>query len=121
MKVAIVGSRGYSNLDEVVRYVAQLPRDTIVITGGAEGVDLTAERAARELSIDVDVYLADWDRYGKAAGPIRNQKIVDECDRLVAFYDGTSPGTKNVISLASKAGKLDKVFRDQNSKQGSLF
>lgn len=121
MKVAIVGSREYADLNEVVKYVSSLPPDTIIVTGGAKGVDQAAEAAARSHGLKVIVHLAKWDVYGKSAGHIRNRTIVDDCDRLVAFWDGTSPGTKGGISLASKAGKLEKVFRDKNSKQGSLF
>jgi len=121
MRVAIVGSRGYLDLDSVKSYVAALPADTVVITGGAKGVDTVAEEAAKALGLKVVVHLADWNLYGKAAGQIRNQVVVDDCDRLVAFWDGTSPGTRGAISLASKAGKLDKVYRDKNPTQGSLF
>jgi len=67
------------------------------------------------------VHLADWEAFGKAAGQIRNQKVVDDCEKLVAFWDGVSPGTKGAISMASKAGKLEKVFREKNPNQGSLF
>lgn len=121
MRVAIVGSRGYSDLDAVIDYVAELPIDAVVITGGARGVDLTAEAAAKKRGLQVIVHLADWSTFGKAAGQIRNQTVVDDCEKLVAFWDGTSPGTKGAISIASKAGKLEKVFRDKNPNQGSLF
>ena len=121
MRVAIVGSRGYLDLDSVVSYVADLPVDTVVITGGAKGVDEAAEKAARERGLDVVVHYANWTLYGKAAGQIRNQVVVDDCDRLVAFWDGISPGTRGAISAASKAGKLEKVYRDRNPSQGSLF
>jgi len=121
MRVAIVGSRGYSDLNAVIEYVNTLPAGTVVISGGARGVDLTAENAARSRGLEVVVHYADWDTLGRSAGHIRNQKIVDDCDKLVAFWDGVSPGTKGTISLASKAGKLDKVFREKNPNQGSLF
>ena len=67
------------------------------------------------------VHKAEWGVYGKAAGPMRNKVVVNDCDKLVAFWDDVSPGTKNVISLASKAGKLEKVFRSGNTKQQTLF
>lgn len=121
MRVAIVGSRGYSNLNQVIEYVNSLPADAVVITGGARGVDLTAEVAARKRGLQVVVHFADWDTFGKVAGQIRNQKVVDDCEKLVAFWDEISPGTKGAISLASKAGKLEKVFREKNPNQGSLF
>ena len=121
MRVAIVGSRGYLDLGSVVDFVNSLPAESVVVTGGAKGVDLTAETAARKCGLEVVVHLADWTQFGKSAGQIRNQKVVDDCDQLVAFWDGTSPGTKGTISIASKAGKLQKVFRDRNPSQGSLF
>lgn len=121
MRVAIVGSRDYPNLDEVREYVMSLPDDTIVITGGARGVDQTAELAARARGLTVVVHEAEWQKYGKAAGPMRNKVVVEDCDRLVAFWDEVTPGTKNAISQASKSGKLDKVFRCNNPKQGRLF
>lgn len=108
-------------MNAVIEYVASLPTGTVVITGGARGVDITAETAAKKRGLEVMVHLADWETFGKAAGHIRNQKVVDDCDKLVAFWDGSSPGTKGTISLASKAGKLEKVFKDKNPNQGSLF
>jgi len=121
VRVAIVGSRDYPNLEEVREYVMSLPDDTVVVTGGARGVDKTAEVAARERGLKVVVHEAEWNKYGKAAGPMRNRVVVEDCDKLVAFWDEVTPGTKNVISQASKAGKLEKVFRCSNTKQGSLF
>jgi len=121
MKVAIVGSRDYLNVDAIKDFVDSLDLDSVIISGGARGVDAIAEAAARKRGMTVTVFLADWNQYGKAAGHIRNQRIVDECDILVAFWDGNSPGTKDSISKASKAGKLSKVFRDTNPTQGNLF
>ena len=121
MRIAIVGSRNYTDADGVVEYVNSLPDDTIVITGGADGVDSIAEGAARKRGLEVIIYRPDWDTFGRAAGPIRNRKIVNDCDKLVAFWDGSSAGTKNSISLASKDGKLEKVFKDKNKNQGELF
>ena len=121
MRIAIVGSREYPNLAEVRDYVMSLPDDTVVITGGARGVDQMAEDTARARGLKVVVHRAEWDKHGKAAGPIRNRLVVEDCDRLVAFWDEVTPGTKNAISQASKAGKLERVFRSGNPKQGSLF
>ena len=67
------------------------------------------------------VHRAQWEKHGKSAGVIRNKVLVDDCDKVVVFWDGESPGTKNVISVASKASKLLRVFRAGNPKQMSLF
>ena len=70
MRIAIVGSRNYTDADGVVEYVNSLPDDTIVITGGADGVDSIAEGAARKRGLEVIIYRPDWDTFGRAAGPI---------------------------------------------------
>jgi hypothetical protein len=121
VRVAIVGSRDYPNLDEVRDYVDSLPIDTVIITGGARGVDKAAELAARARGMEVVIHGAEWNKHGKSAGMIRNTEIVNDCDKLVAFWDEQTPGTKNSISKAAKAGKLEKVFRCGNPRQGSLF
>lgn len=121
MRIAIVGSRDYLNLDEVRDYVNSLPDDTIIITGGAKGVDKAAELAACARGLTVVIHEAEWNKHGKAAGPIRNTVIVNDCDKLVAFWDEQTPGTKDSISKAAKAGKLEQVFRCGNPRQGSLF
>ncbi|MHC4835413.1 MAG: SLOG family protein [Planctomycetota bacterium] len=121
MRVAIVGSRGYEPLSDVIEYVRSLPLDTVIITGGAQGVDKTAEIEARARGMEVVIHEAQWNLHGRSAGMIRNRLVVDDCDKLAAFWDQESPGTKGVMSMASKAGKLDKVSRCGNPRQGSLF
>jgi len=121
MRVAIVGSRDYSPLSDVVDYVRSLPDDTVIITGGARGVDQIAESEALARGLEVVVHLPDWAKYGKSAGMIRNRVVVDDCEKLKAFWDQVSPGTKGVIAMAAKAGKLEKVSRCGNPRQGSLF
>jgi hypothetical protein len=53
---------------------------------------------------------ADWDTHGKAAGFMRNQLIVDNCDKVTAFWDGKSKGTLDTITRAVKAGKTVVIF-----------
>ena len=50
----------------------------------------------------VAYFPADWDKYGKAAGFIRNEQMAQNADALVVFWDGKSRGTKNMIELAAK-------------------
>lgn len=109
-RVAVVGSREYPDLVMVAKCVRALFPGTVVITGGAQGVDKTAEKAARIYGLAVEVYHADWKKHGRAAGPVRNKQIVDACDRMLAFWDGESPGTRNAINLAKKAGKPVAIF-----------
>ena len=108
MKLAIVGSRTFDDYDLLSKYVSilteKLPRPHIVIiSGGAKGADSLAEQFAREHRYDSQIYPAAWNKYGKSAGFIRNQQIIDNCDFLLAFWDGCSRGTQDSIEKAKKA------------------
>ncbi len=114
-RVAIVGSRKYARLDLVVDYVGALPPGTVVISGGAIGPDLAAEATATGHGLDTVVILPDWARHGRAAGPRRNQEIVAAADAVVAFWDGTSPGTRWTMRFAVEAGKTLTVYGPDGS------
>lgn len=106
MKYAIVGSRDFERLDLVARFVQTLtPKEDIVVSGGARGVDSIAETTAEQIGVGVISFRPDWETYGKKAGIIRNKWIIDEADRVVAFWDGKSKGTKHSIDLAIQSGK----------------
>lgn len=101
--IAIVGSRGFRRQDLVQDFVDQLPAGSVVVSGGARGVDQFAEEAAKARGLETLIFLADWKRYGRRAGPVRNEEIIANCDRVVAFWDGSSRGTLNAIVLAHRA------------------
>jgi len=110
MKIAIIGSRDFPDLDLVRRFVTELPRSTVVVSGGARGVDQAAEGAAEACGLEVIVLKPDWDGLGKRAGLIRNEDIIDEADRVVAFWDGSSKGTIHALKLAVESNKPIRVF-----------
>ena len=105
MYVAIVGSRDFPDRKMVEDFVWQLPFDTVVVSGGARGVDDWAARAAFNRGLKTHIINAEWDKYGKSAGFRRNELIVAAAQVVVAFWDGKSRGTANTIELARKAGK----------------
>ena len=111
MKVAIVGSRHFSEPDRVSDYVGSLPHGASIITGSASGVDAAATKTARAKGIPVQVIPASFDEMAdpkKAAA--RNQRLIDACDVLVAFWDGASEGTRNTVERALDSGKEVHVF-----------
>jgi predicted Rossmann fold nucleotide-binding protein DprA/Smf involved in DNA uptake len=110
IRVAIVGSRDYPDLDAVKCFVEKLPPDSVVISGGARGVDRIAETYARQRGLKVIVFPADWDRHGKRAGVIRNFDIVNASDIIVAFWDGKSKGTQHTINIAKQQGKQVVIY-----------
>lgn len=116
MKVAIVGSRDYPDLDAVRAYVRALPLGTVVVSGGADGVDKEAVSEARSrFGMGWQEFLPNWAKYGARAGAVRNAEIVAFADRVVAFWNGTSKGTKITIDMARRAGKPCEVVTPPSS------
>lgn len=100
-RVLICGSRRYRNAAAIARYIKGLPSGTVVIHGGAPGADSLVDLYARQNGLRVAAYPAEWDRYGKGAGQVRNRQMLDEGQptEVVAFVaDPTnSPGTANMV------------------------
>lgn len=115
MIVAIIGSRDFDRLDLVVDYVKALPKGTTVVSGGARGVDRIATLTAHSSGLTTRVWYPDWEGEGKGAGFARNSRIVDDCERLVAFWDGQSRGTLDSLKKAKAAGKPAEVRRADGS------
>jgi hypothetical protein len=74
--------------------------NVIIISGTCRGADLLGEQYARENNLPVYRFPANWKKYGKTAGYLRNRKMAEKADALVAFWDGKSRGTANMITLA---------------------
>ena len=114
MKVAIVGTRTYPDLEQVREYVRKLSPEDIIVSGGAKGVDQTAEDEACKLGMEVISVPPEWDKYGRRAGLVRNEMIVGMADCVVAFWDGASRGTKYTIDSAKKQNMIVQVFNVVN-------
>lgn len=103
MKVLVCGSRVYDDSDQLYSFLdrqhAETPITTI-IEGGAPGADHLAMTWAARMRIPRQRFNADWDKHGKAAGPIRNQQMLDEGkpDIVIVF-----PGGKGTADMASRA------------------
>lgn len=107
MKVLVCGDRYWDNFDLIRKRLAKLPKDTIIIEGECKGADLMAKQAAIELKLEVESYPADWKKYGRAAGPIRNNQMLVEGkpDLVIAFHNSLhkSKGTRNMLNLTRRA------------------
>jgi hypothetical protein len=111
MNVGIVGSRNFFPLSLVAEIVNRLPDGTVVVSGGALGVDTTAEFSAKQRGLQCIVFPAEWGKHGKAAGVLRNTDIVNTSQYVIAFWDGVSHGTADSIRKAVKGEKpLTVVF-----------
>jgi len=119
MRVLICGSRNWNERDvpkehSIKEYIEALPPNAVIIHGACLGADMVADRIARERGHTVIEFKANWVLYGDAAGPIRNQEMLDvgKPDRVVAFHEDivNSKGTKDMIVRARKAMLPIEVF-----------
>lgn len=113
-RVLIYGSRSWVDPEPILALIAGLPDDAIVIEGGAAGADSLAGRIARERVLKVEVFPADWQKHGRAAGPIRNQQMVDEGRPTEAHgfrMPGVSTGTDDMTRRLKTAGIPHEVTR----------
>lgn len=108
-RVIIAGVRNFSDyelLKEKCDEFLQVLTDKVIIvlSGHASGTYSLGERYAQEKGYKIESYPADWKRYGKDAGNIRNGQMINAADALIAFWDGKSKAAKNVIDFARQKG-----------------
>lgn len=106
MKVAVVGSRNIL-ITDIGAYISE---DDEIVSGGAVGVDSCATEYAKRKGLKLTVFLPQYERYGRAAPIVRNKKIVDYSDKIIAFWDGRSRGTLSVIKYAERVGKPCEII-----------
>ena len=104
MKAAVIGSREFNDYEKLKEILSFFPI-TKIISGGARGADSLSERYAKENGIPTEIYLAQWDLFGKKAGFMRNTTIVENSDIVIAFWNQKSKGTRDSIGKASKMKK----------------
>jgi len=107
MKVVVCGCRNWKWFEIIYERLAKLPSNALIIEGGASGADRQARNAALEIGLEVVEFPAAWKKYGKAAGPTRNIKMLDTKPSLViAFHNDieNSKGTKHTVAEARKRG-----------------
>ena len=105
MKTIIAGSREIEDYDIVKQACDECGWTiTSVVSGTARGVDSLGEFYAHQMGIPVHRFPADWKKFGKAAGHIRNAEMSKNAEALVAIWDGKSAGTRNMIRTAETKG-----------------
>lgn len=115
-RVIIAGTRTFDdyNLLQVScdKLLAEKRRTHIIVilSGTARGADRLGEAYAKTQGFRLQQFPANWEKDGKAAGPIRNAKMADNADALIAFWDGFSRGTRNMIETARRKGLAVRVI-----------
>lgn len=110
MKVIIVGSRTFNNYDLLAQTLQEVNLDIDeIVCGGARGADSLGAEWARKNRVTIRYFYPDWEKYGEAAGIIRNHEMGAYADYLIAFWDGKSTGTKDMINYMQQSDKHGKV------------
>lgn len=114
-KIVVAGCRDFNDYNLAKSYIdlcisnIKEKYNLIFISGGCRGADSLGQRYAQENGYNVEIYPADWGKYGKSAGPIRNKLMAEICDYVICFWDLKSRGTKSMIDYANQFNKPIKV------------
>ena len=113
MKVIIAGGRDFDNyklLKNSCDLILSDYADNLeIISGKSKGADKIGEDYAKHRNYPIKEFPANWKLYSKSAGPIRNGEMADYADMLIAFWDGKSRGTADMIAQATKKGLIVKI------------
>lgn len=121
IKLIIAGGRDFNDYslleNEVMKFIIEIANgrklnrfnDLTIISGKASGADSLGIDFATDHWIGVEEYPADWDKYGKSAGPIRNEEMAKNATHCIVFWDGKSRGSKNMIETAQKYNLTLKI------------
>lgn len=118
-RILVCGDRNWTDREAIRRELATLPAGSVIIEGECPtkiNADKLAREVAEELGFDVEPYEAEWHRYGRAAGPIRNERMLKEGrpDECWAFHPdlAKSKGTRDMVNQASRAKIIVRVFSE---------
>ena len=115
-KVIIAGTRSFDDYSLLCSFCDKcLSRkgqtyDIVIVSGTARGADRLGERYAYDRGYGIKRFPADWRNNGKAAGIIRNTDMANYADALIAFWDGQSKGTLNMIETAKRKGLSVRIY-----------
>ena len=118
MRVAVIGSRGL-HVDHLEDY---LPEGvTEIVSGGAKGIDTCAREYAQRHGLKLTEFLPEYEKYGRGAPLRRNITIIEYADFVLAFWDGSSRGTKFVIDNCKKRNIPVAVYQPAAGSEANEF
>ena len=107
-RVVVAGCRDYNNYEQAREFIElcinkiKKENEIVFLSGDCRGADALGIRFAKEGGFRIEHYPAQWQKYGKSAGPKRNEIMAQRCDFVICFWDGKSRGTRSMIDLAQK-------------------
>lgn len=121
MRVIVCGNRTFgtfkSHLLQLDLALSKLSLDAVILHGGAKGADELAGKWAERNERQCVVFSANWEKYDKAAGPIRNAEMLrsGKPDLVIAFWDRRSPGTRDMVTRSKLAGVEVHIYAHLDS------
>lgn len=115
-KLIVAGGRDFNKVEVLAQSIIHLANGVYadkavsIVTGMAKGADSLGYHFAIKHNVVTYKFPADWDQYGKRAGMIRNKQMGDFADGLLAFWDGQSRGTKQMIEYMRSLGKPTHII-----------
>ncbi len=124
LRVIVAGSRDFNNYellcDRLDFYLKRYPRERIeIVSGRARGADRLGEEYAKSRGLRLKEFPANWDKFGKKAGYLRNREMAEYGTHAVIFWDGDSRGTRHMIELAREKELEVRVVMFQQTKKAS--
>ena len=120
-RVIVAGSRTFDNypllcekLDYLLSEKKKAGAAITIVCGMAKGADLLGAEYASAHGYNIAEFPAQWEIYGRRAGPVRNEQMAQNADALIAFWDGKSRGTESMIHLAEKYKLKVRIIRYTN-------
>jgi hypothetical protein len=114
LKIIIAGSRNFNDynlLEQKVDFYIGENQDIEIISGTARGADKLGERYAINKELKLKRFPADWQKYGKKAGYLRNEEMAKYASHAIIFWDGKSKGTGYMIELCKKYNINYRIIR----------
>lgn len=114
-RIVIAGCRNYENYSEAKKFIdicisnIKKENEIIILSGGCSGADKIGERYALENGYKIELYKAEWNKYGRSAGPKRNEVMAKKCNYVILFWDGKSRGTKSMLEYAKRENKPVRI------------
>lgn len=126
-KLIVAGGRDYMDYEHLSRVLFAMAdvefadKELSIVSGMAKGADALGHKFAKENHVKVYEFPADWGKYGKRAGPLRNEEMAKFSDGLLAFWDGQSRGTAHMIRTIENMRKPVHVIRYEPEIDTSSF
>ncbi len=124
-KIVVAGTRSFNDYSIAEKYIQNclakenLDEPTSFISGGCRGADILGQKYAEKYGFPIEIHKAEWNKYGRAAGPIRNKEMAQIADIIICFWDQKSKGTKSLIDFAKRLNKTVYIM-DLSDKTNNI-